>query len=102
MYYDQKESGKRIAALRKKNGLTQEELAKKMNVSYSFISKLELGYFGASVDVLLELSSHFDVSLEFLVTGKEKQNDKLKHQIEMMEQQILMMKKMLSDMKQLL
>ena len=93
MYYDQKESGKRIAALRKKNGLTQEELAKKMNVSYSFISKLELGYFGAPVDVLLELSSHFDVSLEFLVTGKEKQNDKLKHQIEMMEQQILMMKK---------
>ena len=102
MYYDQKESGKRIAALRKKNGLTQEELAQKMNVSYSFISKLELGYFGASVDVLLELSSHFDVSLEFLVTGKEKQNDKLKHQIEMMEQQILMMQKMLSDVKQLL
>ena len=102
MYYDQKESGKRIAALRKKNGLTQEELAQKMNVSYSFISKLELGYFGASVDILLELSSHFDVSLEFLVTGKEKQNDKLKHQIEMMEQQILMMQKILSDVKQLL
>ena len=35
MYYDQKESGKRIAALRKEKGLTQEQLAEKLNISTS-------------------------------------------------------------------
>ena len=34
MYYDQKESGKRIAALRKEKGMTQEQLAEKLNISY--------------------------------------------------------------------
>ena len=32
MYYDQKESGKRIAALRKEKGMTQEQLAEKLNI----------------------------------------------------------------------
>lgn len=40
MYYDQKESGKRIAALRKEKGLTQEQLAEKLNIS---TSTLEVG-----------------------------------------------------------
>lgn len=102
MYYDQKECGRRIAALRKQKGWTQEELAKRINVSYSFISKLELGYFGASVDILLELSSCFDVGLEFLVTGEEKQCDQIRQQVEMMEQQIISLQKMLVNMKQLL
>ena len=33
MYYNQKESGKRIAELRKEKGLTQEQLAEKLNIS---------------------------------------------------------------------
>ena len=37
MYYDQKESGKRIAALRKEKGLTQEQLAEKLNISTSIL-----------------------------------------------------------------
>lgn len=43
MYYDQKESGKRIAALRKKKGLTQEQLAEKLNISTSTLGKIERG-----------------------------------------------------------
>ena len=41
MYYDQKESGKRIAALRKEKGLTQEQLAMRLNVSPQAVSKWE-------------------------------------------------------------
>lgn len=43
MYYDQKESGKRIAALRKEKGLTQEQLAEKLNISTSTLGKIERG-----------------------------------------------------------
>ena len=41
MYYDQKESGKRIAALRKEKGLTQEQLAEKCEVSRQAVTKWE-------------------------------------------------------------
>ena len=41
MYYDQKESGKRIAALRKEKGMTQEQLAERLNVSGRAITKWE-------------------------------------------------------------
>ena len=40
MYYDQKESGKRIAALRKEKGMTQEQLAEKLNISTSTLGKI--------------------------------------------------------------
>ena len=40
MYYDQKESGKRIAALRKEKGMTQEQLAEKLNISKELLLKL--------------------------------------------------------------
>ena len=40
MYYDQKESGKRIAALRKEKGMTQEQLAEKLNIIKELLLKL--------------------------------------------------------------
>ena len=49
MYYDQKESGKRIAALRKEKGLTQEQLAEKLNISTSTLGKIERGIQGFSI-----------------------------------------------------
>ena len=51
MYYDQKESGKRIAALRKEKGMTQEQLAEKLNISYSMMAKIEIGNKGISIDL---------------------------------------------------
>ena len=55
MYYDQKESGKRIAALRKEKGLTQEQLAEKLNISTSTLGKIERGIQGFSIDLLIEI-----------------------------------------------
>ena len=39
MYYDPKECGRRIAKLRKERGLTQEQLAEKLNISTSNLGK---------------------------------------------------------------
>lgn len=57
MYYDQKESGKRIANLRKKEGLTQEQLAEKLSISYSLLAKVESGSRAASIDLLVEMKA---------------------------------------------
>lgn len=64
MYYDQKESGKRIAALRKEKGLTQEQLAEKLNISTSTLGKIERGIQGFSIDLLIEIGIFFGISTE--------------------------------------
>lgn len=43
MYYDQKESGKRIAKLRKLHGYTQIELAEKVGIQENTLSRIESG-----------------------------------------------------------
>ena len=84
MYYDLKESGLRIKKLRKKNELTQEQLANKLNISTSNLGKLERGLQGLSIDLLIEISIFFDVSLDYILLGRELQTDKLKRQIHTM------------------
>lgn len=46
MYYDIKESGKRIKELRKKAGMTQEGLANRLNMSTVAVSNMERGVNG--------------------------------------------------------
>lgn len=70
MYYDQKESGKRIATLRKQSGLTQEQLADKLNITVTYLSKLETGTYGGSIDLLIEIAETFEVTLDYVVLGK--------------------------------
>ncbi len=53
MNYDMKESGKRIAELRKEKGLTQEQLAEKLNISTSNLGKLERGLQSFSIVLLI-------------------------------------------------
>lgn len=69
MRHDLKECGKRIQQLRKERGLTQEQLAEKLNVSQNTIAKIESGLRRPSIDFLLELSEFFGVSTNYLVLG---------------------------------
>lgn len=69
--YDVKQSGKQIRQLRIKSGYTQEELAKELNTDRSLISYIETGKRGCTVDMLVQFSSLFGVSLDLLVLGKE-------------------------------
>lgn len=56
MYYNTKASGARIRELRIAKNFTQDDLAEHMNVSRGFISLIESGKKGCSVDVLIVLS----------------------------------------------
>ena len=71
MYYDQKESGARIQKLRKLHGLTQEQLAEKLNISVNYLGKLETGNYGGSIDLLIEIAETFGVTLDYLILGKQ-------------------------------
>ena len=71
MNYDMKRSGAYIQSLRIQNGYTQNELAKALNIGQSFLSRIETGQKGCSVDMFIQLSELFHVSLDALILGIE-------------------------------
>ncbi len=62
--------GPRIAALRRSAKLSQAELAHLLKISPSAVGMYEQGRREPALDVLVEMARIFDVSLDFLVTGK--------------------------------
>ena len=62
--------GQRIAALRRQTGLTQAQLAGRLQISPSAMGMYEQGRREPSVDILLRLSRELGVSVDFLLTGK--------------------------------
>ena len=66
---------KNIAALRQANGMTQIDLAEKLNYSDKAVSKWERAESLPDISVLVEISDLFSVSLDTLVRGEcSKQN----------------------------
>ncbi len=65
-----KKTGVFIAALRKEAGLTQKELAEKLNVSDKAISRWETGKGYPDIESLMALSELFSVSVNELLGGK--------------------------------
>ena len=61
----------RIAQLRRSNGLNRIQLAQKLHVSSSTIGMYEQGRRTPGIDVLIQMSRIFNVSLDYLVTGEE-------------------------------
>ena len=62
--------GGRISALRKRDGLTQEELAAQMGVSPQAVSKWENDMSVHDLSVLTALSDYFHLSLDELIRGQ--------------------------------
>lgn len=59
--------GERIKELRKKNGMTQTDLAKKLKVTKGTISTWETGSRTPSFDVLDEMCTMYRVSMDYLM-----------------------------------
>lgn len=74
MNYDMRKRGERIQQLRLQHGYSQEKVAKLLNIDRSYVSRIESGNNGCSVDLLIQLSKLFDVSLDYIVLGQEKYN----------------------------
>ena len=65
----------KLYALRKKSGLSQEQLAEQLNVSRQAISKWESGQSVPESEKLLTISNYFNVSLDHLMKEDDEQDD---------------------------
>lgn len=61
--------GKRIAELRKENGLRQEDLAEKLNISTKHMSEAERGLTCLSIEKLISLCDILSTDLDYLIRG---------------------------------
>lgn len=67
---DQIKIGKFIASLRKKKGMTQEQLGDKLGVTNKTISRWENGNYMPDIEMLSLLSKEFDVTINELISGE--------------------------------
>lgn len=70
------EFSNRLYQLRKQKGMSQEELANRLNVSRQTVSKWEVGDSTPDMEKLVAISDLFEVSLDQLVMGKEPVTEK--------------------------
>jgi transcriptional regulator with XRE-family HTH domain len=59
----------RLRLIRKRRGLTQEQLAERAGVTHGTISRLETGKLGASQALLIDLAAALGISLAELVSA---------------------------------
>lgn len=63
--------GERIGILRQERGMTQSVLAEKMGITPQAISKWERGLSFPDLSRLEELAKMLEVSVDYLLTGKD-------------------------------
>ena len=59
----------KLQKLRKQNGLSQEQLAEKLNVSRQAVSKWEMGTI-PDMENMVKLGRYFDCSLDYLMNNE--------------------------------
>ena len=64
--------GKNIQRERLKQGLTQETFAELMNVSWSYVSKIESGVINLSLGKILEISDYLKIGVDILLKINKK------------------------------
>lgn len=64
-------AGARIHTLRRSKGLTQVEMAKRLNISTSYLNQLENDQRPLTVTVLMNLSSHFQVEPGYFSSDRD-------------------------------
>lgn len=72
---DQVKIGGFLKALRNEKGLTQEQLAEKMNVTRRSVSRWETGSNMPDLDVLLALADFYGVALRELLDGERQRGE---------------------------
>ena len=64
--------GKQIASLRKRKGLTQNELGERIGVSFQAVSKWERGETLPDITLLPDLAKILETTVDFILLGGEK------------------------------
>ena len=61
----------RLYEVRKRSGMTQNDLAEKLNVSRQAVSRWELGTAKPDFENLIAISNLFEISIDYLLKGNE-------------------------------
>ena len=69
MNLDDHQIGERIRSLRKRNGMTQEQLAEAANLSVPYISHMERGFKRPSLETLVRVAGALHVTADCLLSG---------------------------------
>lgn len=80
MHVDYNLIGTRIKSARKAVGMTQENLAERLDVSIGYISQVERGITKISLDLLAEISDILNRDISFFVCGTNFSSDKYMEQ----------------------
>jgi len=75
------EFNNKLYELRKQKGLSQEELANRLNVSRQTVSKWEVGESSPDMEKLVAISEFFDISLDELVLDKVVKKEDIKEHV---------------------
>lgn len=62
----------RLKSLREDNDLTQEELAKQLNITRTALSNYETAFREPSYAILIKIADYFNVSLDYLLCRTDK------------------------------
>lgn len=60
-----------LREIRKKKGLSQQKVAMDLNISREALSYYENGKRNPDVSMLIAMSKYFNVSIDYLITGKD-------------------------------
>lgn len=77
--YDRLETGDRIRQKRLLLGLTQDEMAEKIDRAAKYYADIERGSCGMSVETLMALSETLNLSIDYIITGKSSSEDERTH-----------------------
>ena len=77
------EIANRLLEYRKKSGLSQEELAEKLNISRQSVSKWERAESSPDTDNLIELAKIYNVTLDDLLNVDKPMSEEIKEQDEL-------------------
>lgn len=96
---NQEKIGKFIAECRKKENLTQEQLAEKLNITYKAVSKWECGKGLPDASIMLDLCTILKINVNELLSGEKiKENDYMNKS----EENLINLKKQIDERKKVL
>ena len=86
--YNIEQSAARIRDLRETRGYTQEQISSWLNVDRRHIARIENGTRGCSVEMFIRLAELYNVSLDYLILGKDTDAKALKSKLDDFMEQI--------------
>ena len=75
--YNTKEVGRRLKELRRKKRVTQEQVAKELNISVDTLRKNEQGSRSMSVELLDIYAEYYDTDMDYIINGRKNNNNEV-------------------------